>query len=235
MNTLVIDIGGTHIKLLATGKKVAVKIPSGRKMTPQTMVKDVLAATSDWKYDRISIGYPGVVVRGKPITNPHNLGRGWVGFKYEEALGKPVRMINDAAMQALGSYQGGSMLFLGIGTGLGSALIVDGMLEPLELAHLPYKNDMTYEQYTGKAALLRLGKKRWRKYVLDIVKKLRKAMEVDYVELGGGNAELVGTLPKGVRLGDNANAFRGGFALWEDAKKSKKKARPPETRPEPTN
>jgi polyphosphate glucokinase len=225
VKTLVIDVGGTHIKLLATGQPQPIKIPSGPKMTPTNMVRDVLKATKGWKYDRISMGYPGLVVRGKPITDPHNLGKGWVGFGYEKALGKPVRVINDAAMQALGSYQGGSMLFLGVGTGLGAALIVDGVLEPLELAHLPYKNGRTYEEYVGKAGLERMGRKRWRKAVLDVIVRLKTALEAEYVELGGGNAVLIETLPEGVRLGDNANAFKGGFQLWESPDKAKVKVR----------
>lgn len=221
VNTLVIDVGGTHIKLLATGMSDSVKIPSGPTMTPKEMVKDVRKATKGWKYDRISMGYPGLVVRGKPVTEPHNLGEGWVGFDYAKALGKPVRIINDAAMQALGSYRGGVMLFLGVGTGLGSAFIADGVLEPLELAHLPYKNGRTYEEYVGKAGLERMGKKRWKKIVLDVIVRLKTALEADYVELGGGNAVLVDPLPKGVSLGDNANAFKGGFLLWEEPKKPK--------------
>jgi polyphosphate glucokinase len=226
MKILVIDIGGTHIKLLATGQTKPVKIDSGPKMTPGKMVEDVRAATAKWKYDRISIGYPGLVVRGKPVGDPHNLGKGWVGFDYQKALGKPVRMINDAAMQALGSYQGGSMLFLGVGTGLGSALIVDGVLEPLELAHLPYRSGRTYEEFVGRAGLERLGKKRWRKYVLDVIERLRTALEAEYVELGGGNSVLMENFPKYVHLGDNANAFKGGFLLWEEPKKPKSKVRP---------
>jgi polyphosphate glucokinase len=221
VNTLVIDVGGTHVKLLATGMSDSSKIPSGPAMTPKQMVKDVQKATKGWKYDRISMGYPGLVVRGKPITEPHNLGKGWVGFDYAKALGKPVRIINDAAMQALGSYRSGTMLFLGVGTGLGSALIADGVLEPLELAHLPFKNGRTYEEYVGKAGLERMGKKRWKKIVLDVIVRLKTALEADYVELGGGNAALVDPLPEGVRLGDNANAFKGGFLLWEEPKKAK--------------
>lgn len=215
MRILVIDVGGTHVKVLATGHNRQVEFPSGPKMTPAKMVAALRAATAGWKYDAVSIGYPGAVVHGRPLAEPHNLGRGWVGFDFRKAFGRhPVRIINDAAMQALGSYQGGRMLFLGLGTGLGSALIVDNTLEPMELAHLPYKKGRTYEDYVGLAGLKRLGKKKWRQHVNKVVQQLKSAVQADYVVLGGGNARLLKKPPPGAHLGDNANAFRGGYRLW---------------------
>ncbi len=214
MRILVIDIGGTHVKALATGRTKWVEIPSGPKMTPAKMVAALRAATIDWKYDVVSIGYPGPVVHGRPLGEPHNLGRGWVGFDFKKAFGRPVKIVNDAAMQALGSYQGGRMLFLGLGTGLGSALIVDNVLEPMELAHLPYKKGRTYEDYVGMAGLRRQGKKKWREQVKEVVQQLKVAVQVDYVVLGGGNVRLLKRLPPGTRLGNNANAFQGGYRLW---------------------
>ena len=214
MRILVIDVGGTHVKVLATGHKERVEISSGPKMTPTKMVAAVRAATRDWKYDAVSIGYPGPVVRGRPIIEPVHLGTGWVGFDFKKAFDRPVKIINDAAMQALGSYQGGRMLFLGLGTGLGSALIVDNVLEPLELAHLPYKKGRSYEDYVGLAGLKRRGKKRWQHHVAEVVQQLKAAMQVDYVVLGGGNARLLKNLPPGTRLGSNADAFQGGYRLW---------------------
>jgi len=214
MDILVIDVGGTHIKALATGHKKPLKIPSGPEMTAKEMVRLVRQATTGWHYAVVSIGYPGPVLHGKPVSEPRNLGGGWVGFDFKKAFGCPVHVINDAAMQALGSYTRGRMLFLGLGTGLGSALIVDSVLEPMELAHLPYKKGRTYEDYVGKAALQRVGKKKWRRHVTDVVKVLKAALEVDDVVVGGGNAKRLGRLPKGVRLGSNANAFVGGYRLW---------------------
>ena len=213
-NILVLDVGGTNIKLQATGQKQPRKIPSGPDMTAKDMVRDVKAATRDWKYDRVSIGYPGPVTAGHPVREPVNLGCGWVGFNYKKALGCPVRIVNDAAMQALGSYHGGRMLFLGLGTGLGSAMIVDGVLEPMELAHLPYKHGKTYEEYLGLRGLKRLGKKKWRKEVFKITEKLIGALQADYVVLGGGNAKKLKKLPPGARMGRNENAILGGFRLW---------------------
>ena len=198
-----------------SGRKKHLQIDSGPTMTPKKMIAAVRAASAGWKYEAVSIGYPGAVVHGHPVAEPHNLGRGWVGFDFRKAFGRPVKVINDAAMQALGSYRGGRMLFLGLGTGLGSALIVDGVLEPMELAHLPYKNGRTYEDYVGLAGLKRLGKKKWRRHVADVVAQLEKALQADYVVLGGGNAKLLNRLPPGTRLGDNANAFIGGFRLWQ--------------------
>src|SRR5213082_2874719 len=188
MKILAIDIGGTHVKVLATGRKKHLQIDSGPTMTPKKMIAAVRAATAGWKYEAVSIGYPGAVVHGHPVAEPHNLGRGWVGFDFRKAFGRPVKVINDAAMQALGSYRGGRMLFLGLGTGLGSALIVDGVLEPMELAHLPYKNGRTYEDYVGIRGFKRLGKARWRKCVLDVVERLRAALNAEDVVVGGGNA-----------------------------------------------
>ncbi len=214
MRILVIDVGGTHVKVLATSHKKFVEIPSGPKMTPAKMVASVRAATADWKYDAVSIGYPGPVVHGHPISEPYHLGRGWVGFDFKKAFDRPIKIVNDAAMQALGSYRGGRMLFLGLGTGLGSALIVGDVLEPLELAHLPYKKGRTYEDYVGMAGLKRQGKKKWRKEVRAVVRQLKAAMQVEYVVLGGGNARLIEKLPPGARLGNNADAFQGGYRLW---------------------
>jgi len=215
MKILVIDIGGTHVKVIATGHKKPVLIPSGPDLTPKKMVAAVRQATTGWDYSAMSIGYPGPVVHGRPVNDPHNLGRGWVGFDFKKAFGCPVKVINDAAMQAFGSYRGGRMLFLGLGTGLGSALIVDGILEPMELAHLPYKKGRTYEDYVGLAGLKRLGKRKWRRHVADVVRQLKTALQADYVVLGGGNAKLLKRPPPGTRLGDNANAFRGGYRLWQ--------------------
>jgi polyphosphate glucokinase len=217
---LVVDIGGTNVKVLASGRKAPIKIPSGPQMTPSRMVKQVVEAVAGWKFDVISIGYPGVVVHGKPMTEPVNLGRGWVGFNFKKAFARPVRLINDAAMQALGSYEGGRMLFLGLGTGLGSALIIDGVLEPMELAHLPYKKGKNYEEYLGKAGMKRTGKKKWRTHVLDVITRFRLALNVEDVVLGGGNAKLMRQLPKGVRMGANANAFIGGYRLWSATRRT---------------
>jgi len=214
MRILVIDVGGTHVKVLATGHRQRVEIPSGPRMTPAKMVSAVRAATVGWKYDAVSIGYPGAVVHGRPIIEPRHLGSGWVGFDFKKALRRPVKIVNDAAMQALGSYQGGRMLFLGLGTGLGSALIVDNVLEPMELGHLPYKKGRTYEDYLGQSGLDRQGRKKWRHQVNEVVHQLKSALQADYVVLGGGNARLLKKLPPGARLGANSNAFRGGYRLW---------------------
>jgi polyphosphate glucokinase len=214
-NVLVVDIGGTHVKVSDMHRKTPVKIDSGPKMTARVMVSAVRKLAAGWKYSAVSIGYPGPVLHGKPISDPYNLGRGWVGFDFKKAFGCPVKMVNDAAMQAIGSYEGGRMLFLGLGTGLGSAMIVDGLLEPMELAHLPYKNGRTYEDYIGLAGLERFGKKKWRKHVFDVTERLKSALEADYVVLGGGNARLLKKLPPGARHGDNANAVKGGLRLWD--------------------
>jgi len=212
---LVIDIGGTNVKMLASGEKEPRKYPSGPTMTPQKMVKLVKESVRDWKFDCVSLGYPGPVINGHPLREPHNLGEGWIGFNFGKAFGCPLKMINDAAMQALGSYQGGRMLFLGLGTGLGSAMIVDGTLEPMELAHLIYKHGKTYEDYLGLRGLEKAGKKKWRQHVAKITKRLMAALEANYVVLGGGNSKKLKELPPGTRLGSNLNAFLGGFRMWE--------------------
>jgi predicted NBD/HSP70 family sugar kinase len=213
---LVIDIGGTNIKLLASGQRTPVKVPSGPHLTPRQMVDEVLEATEGWSFDAVSIGYPGPVARNKPAKDPVNLGDGWTRFNYERAFGCPVRMINDAAMQALGSYAGRTMLFLGLGTGLGNTLVMDGIVVPLELAHLPYENGKTYEEMIGEAGLKRLGKRKWRRHVHRIVELLAEATNADYTVIGGGNVRVLDELPPKVRRGSNANAFRGGFRLWDD-------------------
>jgi polyphosphate glucokinase len=216
MKILVIDVGGTHVKAIATGHRTRVKFVSGPKMTARQMVAGVCAATAGWQYDAVSIGYPGPVLHDQPVREPFNLGGGWVDFNFKKAFGRPVKIINDAAMQALGSYEDGQMLFLGFGTGLGSALVSHhGSVVPLELAHLPYKNGLTYEDYVGLAGLKRLGKKKWRKHVEVVVAQLKAALQAEYVVIGGGNARLIEKLPPDSRLGDNANAFRGGFRLWK--------------------
>ena len=222
---MVLDVGGTHVKI-SDGGKPPLKIDSGPTMTPRRMLAAVRKLTAGWKYSAVSIGYPGPVIRGKPLSEPYNLGRGWVGFDFRKAFGCPVKVVNDAAMQAVGSYEGGRMLFLGLGTGLGSALIIDGMLEPLELAHLPYKNGRTYEDYLGLRGLERMGKKKWRKNVFDVVAKLKAALEADYVVLGGGNARLLKKLPPDARLGDNANAIKGGLRLWAEAPQNARRKQP---------
>lgn len=216
MNVLVIDIGGTNIKVASSEIRVPIKIPSGPQLTAKRMVEDVLNATKGWNYDCVTLGYPGPVNHDAPIMEPHNLAPGWIDFPYAKAFKKPHRFINDAAMQALGGYKGGKMLFLGTGTGLGSALIIEGTIIPLELAHLPYKNGLTYEEYIGLAGLERRGKQKWRKSVLDIVERLKAAMVCDYVLLGGGNAKLMKELPQHVILGANSNAIEGGIKLWEN-------------------
>lgn len=216
MKILVIDVGGTNIKVLASGRRTPIKIPSGPHMTPRLMVKEVLAATADWEYDVITIGYPGPVTRGRPARDPWNLGRGWVGFDFKKALRRPVRIINDAAMQALGSYAGGRMLFLGLGTGLGSAMVCDRMLIPLELAHLPYAHGRTYEEYLGEAGFRKLGRRAWRRHVARVAAMFLEAFRVEYIVFGGGNSKRLDELPPNTRLGSNANAFKGGFRLWRE-------------------
>jgi predicted NBD/HSP70 family sugar kinase len=213
---LVIDIGGTNIKLLASGQRRPVKVPSGPHLTPRQMVDEVLEVTEGWTFDAVSIGYPGPVARNKPTKEPVNLGPGWTRFNYERAFGHPVRMINDAAMQALGSYAGRTMLFLGLGTGLGNTLVIDGVVVPLELAHLPYEDGKTYEEMIGEAGLKRLGKRKWRRHVHRIVGLLAEATNADYTVIGGGNVRVLDEFPPNVRRGSNANAFRGGFRLWDD-------------------
>jgi ribose 5-phosphate isomerase len=212
-NVLVIDVGGNSVKLLATGQTERRSFCSGPTLTPKRMVARVKQLTADWTYDVVSIGYPGPVLRGRPTAEPHNLGRGWVGFDFAEAFGRPVKVINDAAMQALGSYKGGKMLFLGLGTGLGSAMIVEGIVEPMELGHLPYKKG-TYEDYIGRIGLERDGKKKWRRHVFNIVERLIAALQPDDTVIGGGNIAKLKSLPPHSRPGENFKAFRGGFLLW---------------------
>jgi polyphosphate glucokinase len=214
MNVLVVDVGGTHVKVLATGQKEMREFPSGPALTAEQMVAGVKKLAGDWKYDAVSIGYPGPVMRDRPLAEPHNLGRGWMGCDFSAAFKRPVKVVNDAAMQALGSYKGGKMLFLGLGTGLGSAMIVDGIVEPMELGHLPYKK-RTFEDYVGLRGYERLGKKKWRKAVADVVSRLVAALEPEDVVLGGGNVKKLKKLPPGCRVGANANAFLGGFRLWQ--------------------
>jgi predicted NBD/HSP70 family sugar kinase len=214
MNILVVDIGGTGIKILATGQSERRRFPSGPAMTPQQMVAGVNELAAEWKFDAVSIGYPGLVRRGQIVAEPHNLAAGWVGFDFHAAFGCPVKVMNDAAMQALGSYEGGRMLFLGLGTGLGSALIAHGAVWPMELAHLAYKKG-TLGDFVGRRGLKRLGKKKWNRHVAFIVARLFAVLHPDDVVLGGGNVKKIKTLPPGCRAGDNKNAFRGGFRMWE--------------------
>lgn len=224
MNVLVVDVGGTGIKILASGQTERRKAPSGPKMTAKRMVSEVTRLSRDWKYDVVSLGYPGPVYEGRPVAEPHNLAKGWVGFDFERAFRCPVRIINDAAMQALGSYKEGKMLFLGLGTGLGSCAVVDGRVAALELAHLPYKKG-TYEDYVGRRGLEQRGRKRWSKEVAKVVAHFIKALRPDDVVLGGGNARKLEKLPKGCRLGSNANAFLGGFRMWQNSQGNKMRKR----------
>jgi polyphosphate glucokinase len=216
MNVLTIDIGGEHVKILATGQTEPRRFVSGPTLTPDQAATQVNGLAKDWAYEAVSIGYPGPVVHDRPVAEPHNLAPGWVGFDYAAAYGRPVKIINDAAMQALGSYNGGKMLFLGLGTGLGSAMIVEGIVEPMELAHLPYRKG-TYEDYVGARGLNRLGKKKWRQCVADVVQRLSAALAPEDVVIGGGNIKNLKELPTGCREGNNANAFLGGFRLWDPA------------------
>jgi polyphosphate glucokinase len=211
---LVVDVGGQHVKVLASGERELRRFESGPELTARQMVDGVLGLVGDWSWDAVSIGVPAPVAHGRVVTEPVNLGDGWTGFDYEAAFGKPTKIANDAAMQALGSYEGGKMLFLGLGTGLGSALVVDGVVEPLELGHLPFRK-RTFEDYVGERGLKRLGKKKWRQAVREVVERLTAAVEPDYVVLGGGNARELGEeLPPKAKLGANENAFEGGFRLW---------------------
>jgi predicted NBD/HSP70 family sugar kinase len=215
MNVLVIDIGGTNVKLAVTGKDDTVKVPSGPEMTPQLMAERVRGAIDGWEFDAVSVGFPAPVVRGTIQAEPANLAPGWLGFDFAAALGKPVKIINDAAMQALGSYEGGRMLFMGLGTGLGSALVIDNVVAPLELAHLPYRKKRSYEDYVGERGLRRMGRKKWQLFVEDVVARFKAAFVVDYIVLGGGNSKKLVRMPPHCRPGDNRNAVLGGFRLWE--------------------
>jgi polyphosphate glucokinase len=214
VKVLAVDVGGTHVKILATGKKEKREFASGPGMTAEQMVSGVKKLAQDWKYQAVSIGYPGPVLHNRPVAEPRNLGGGWMGFDFQEAFGRPTKIINDAAMQALGSYRSGKMLFLGLGTGLGSTLIADGILEPMELGHLPYKK-ATYEDYVGARGLRKFGKKKWREHVVDVVARLAAALEPTDIVIGGGNVSKLKELPPGCRAGENANAFTGGFRMWE--------------------
>jgi polyphosphate glucokinase len=211
---LAIDVGGSHVKVRVSNRRDVRQFESGPQLTAARMVAGVHQLVGDWKYDVVSIGYPGIVIHGKIVTEPHNLGAGWVGFDFRHAFGRPTRVINDAAMQAIGSYQGGRMLFLGLGTGLGSAMIVDGIVEPMELAHMHHKKGRTYEDDVGDRGRRRLGAKKWRRVVRKVVETLRTVLEADYVVLGGGNARKLKKMPKGARLGNNDFAFLGGFRMW---------------------
>ena len=215
MKVLVVDVGGTHVKILVSGQRVPRKFPSGPTLTPKQMVSGVKKLAVGWRYDVVSIGYPGSVVRHRPSAEPHNLGTGWVGFDFEKAFGRPVKVVNDATMQALGDYKRGKMLFLGLGTGLGSALIADGVLLPMELGHLPYKSG-TFEDYVGLRGLKKWGQRKWRRLVADVVARLTAALQAEQVVLGGGNVKQLKELPPGSRACANANAFTGGFRLWDE-------------------
>jgi polyphosphate glucokinase len=215
LKILVIDVGGSHVKILASGQAEPRRIPSGSKLNAGAMVASVKELAEGWAYDAVAIGYPGVVVADQPVTEPHNLAPGWVKFDYRAAFGCPVRIINDAALQALGSFNKGKLLFLGLGTGLGSAMVINGMVVQMELAHLPYRKG-TFEDYVGDHALDRDGQKKWNKRVIDVVARLTAALVPDEVVLGGGNVHNLQKLPPLCRVGDNANAFVGGFRLWEE-------------------
>ena len=226
---LVIDVGGTSVKILATGQTESRSFRSGPTLTPRRMVARVKKLAADWAYDAVSIGYPGPVLGGRPSAEPVNLGHGWVAFDFAQAFDRPVKVINDAAMQALGSYKGGKMLFLGLGTGLGTAMIVEGMAKPMELGHLPYKKG-TYEDYVGRDGLERDGKKKWQRHVADVVERLMAALQPDDTVIGGGNVKSLDALPPRCRMGENANAFRGGFRLWQEIDLLLPNLRPPRVR-----
>jgi predicted NBD/HSP70 family sugar kinase len=241
MRVLVVDVGGNNLKISRGGAKEPIKVPSGSAMTPAMMVKAVKKATPGWGYSAVSIGYPGPVRDGRPTHDPKNLGPGWVKFDFRRAFGCPVKVMNDAAMQALGSYRGGRMLFLGLGTGLGSALVANGVVMPLELAHVPYRKGRTYEDYAGERGLKRLGPKRWTKHVHKIVEILKHGLQADYVVLGGGQTKQLASLPPAVRVGGNENAIAGGLRMWEERRRARgarpsdrlvlgKRPRPPRAR-----
>lgn len=212
---LVVDVGGNNVKVAMARQRTPVKIPSGPSMTARQMATRVMVAVADWTFDRVSIGIPAAIRNGRP-ADPINLGGGWERFDYAKAFGKPVRIINDAAMQALGSYEGGRMLFLGLGTGLGSALVVNNVLVPLELGHLPYRKERTYEDYLGKKGLERMGDEKWTRHVHIVVALLREALQADEVVLGGGEVTNLTSVPPNVRIGHNQNAIRGGLRLWDE-------------------
>jgi polyphosphate glucokinase len=214
---LVVDVGGSSVKIIATGQMQSRSFSSGPKLTPARMVEGVKKLAADWTYDVVSIGYPGAVLGGRPIAEPHNLGRGWIGFDFSHAFGCPVKVINDAAMQALGSYKGGKMLFLGLGTGLGTALVLEGIVAPMEIGHLPYEKG-TYEHYVGRAGFERHGMTKWRRHVANVVERLIAALQPDDIVIGGGNATRLEGPPPRCRMGDNSNAFLGGFAMWAESK-----------------
>jgi polyphosphate glucokinase len=215
MKVLAVDVGGTNVKILVSGERTSRRFPSGPTLTARQMVSQVKKLAGDWQYDAVSIGYPGPVVNNRPVAEPHNLGRGWAGFDFGKAFQRPVKVVNDAAMQALGDYHGGKMLFLGLGTGLGSALIADGVLMPMELAHLPYRAG-TFEDYVGLRGLKKWGKKKWRRLVADVVARLATGLQAEEVVLGGGNVKKLKELPPNSRACDNAKAFIGGFRLWSE-------------------
>jgi predicted NBD/HSP70 family sugar kinase len=214
---LILDVGGSHVKIAFSGQHTEIKFLSGPKMTPVQMVRRVLRSVRGHRYDAVSIGYPGLVSHGRIAREPVNLGPGWIGFDFERGFRKPTRIVNDAAMQALGCYRGGRMLFLGLGTGLGSAMIIDGKVAPMELAHLPYKKEREYEEYVGEAGLERMGRKKWQKEVFTVVETLARALEPDYVTIGGGNVRKLKKLPPHCERGDNRDAITGGVRLWDDA------------------
>jgi polyphosphate glucokinase len=224
MNILVVDIGGTHIKFRTQLQAEPVKVKSGSKMTPERMMCEINTKTTGWKYDRVSLGYPGLVIHNVPLTEPQNLGKGWRQFDYKKAFGgKSIRIVNDGAMQALGSYRGRRMLFLGLGTGLGSAMVVDGIVQDIALAHLGWKKGKTYEDVLGKEALTRKGRRDWLKNLEKVIRSLEINLKPDYVTIGGGNAKLVNGLSNNVRIGTNKDAFKGGFLLWGDGSRKVKK------------
>ena len=213
---LSIDIGGSHVKILTSAGGAERRADSGPGLTPQQMAETVRKLAEGLSYDVISMGYPGPVTHNRPLADPANLGKGWAGYDFAAQFGKPVKVVNDALMQAIGSYEGGRMLFLGLGTGLGAAMIVDNVAQPMEVAHLPYKNGKSFEDYVGGRGLEKRGKKKWRKHVFDVVDRLRAAMQPDYVVIGGGNVDKLDELPADSRRGDNTRAFEGGFRLWRD-------------------
>jgi len=213
---LAIDIGGSHVKIRSSAGGEERRADSGPGLTPQQMIDAVKGLADGLAYDVVSMGYPGPVTHNRPFADPANLGQGWAGFDFAAAFGKPVKVVNDALMQAIGSYEGGRMLFLGLGTGLGAAMIVDNVAQPMELAHLPYRKGRSFEDYIGERGLVKRGKKKWRKHVFDVVDRLRAALRPDYVVIGGGNVEKLDELPQDSRRGDNTLAFQGGFRLWRD-------------------